>query len=105
MVAAANRDGRIYLLDGASLGGADHKTALAKSAPYTASTGDFTPGALATWQDADGTRWIAVPSSGPPNPDAKLTMTNGAVTTGAIVRSRSPERPRRRWSLVGCRGT
>ena len=25
-------------------------------------TGDFSPGALATWQDADGTRWIAVPS-------------------------------------------
>lgn len=85
VVAAANRDGRIYLLDGASLGGADHKTALAKSAPYAPSTGDFTPGALATWQDADGTRWIAVPSSGSPTPDAKFTMTNGAVTTGAIV--------------------
>ena len=106
MVAAANRDGRIYLLDGASLGGADHKTALAKSAPYTASTGDFTPGALATWQDADGTRWIAVPSSGPASPDAKLTMTNGAVTTGAIVDVQGHRNgPRRRWSRVGCRGT
>jgi hypothetical protein len=85
VVAAANRDGRIYLLDSASLGGADHKTALAKSAQYAASAGDFTPGALATWQDADGTRWIAVPSGGAPAADATFTLTNGAISTGAIV--------------------
>jgi hypothetical protein len=85
VVAAANRDGRIYLLDGTSLGGADHKTPLAKSAQYATASGDFTPGALATWQDADGTRWIAVPVSGSPAGDAKFTMTNGAVSTGAIL--------------------
>ncbi len=85
VVAAANRDGRLYLLDSASLGGADHKTALAKSPQYAAATGDFTPGALATWQDADGTRWIAVPSGGAPSGDAKFAMTNGTVSTGAIV--------------------
>ena len=32
VVAAANKDGRIYLLDSASLGGADHKTPLARVA-------------------------------------------------------------------------
>jgi hypothetical protein len=85
VVAAANRDGRIYLLDAASLGGADHKTPLAKSPQYAASSGDFTPGALATWEDADGTRWIAVPLSGAPAADAKFATTNGSVTSGAIA--------------------
>ena len=61
VVAAANKDGRLYLLDSTSLGGADHKTPLARSPQYAASS-DFTPGALTTWQDADGTRWIAVPA-------------------------------------------
>ncbi|MEO7270651.1 MAG: PQQ-binding-like beta-propeller repeat protein [Vicinamibacterales bacterium] len=62
MVAAAGKDGRLYVLDTASLGGADHKTPLATAA-YAASA-DESAGALATWQDADGARWIAVPSTG-----------------------------------------
>ena len=84
VVAAASRDGRIYLLDSASLGGADHKTPLAKSPQYAAAS-DFAAGALATWQDADGTRWIAVPTGGAPAAAAKFASTNGAVTAGAIV--------------------
>ena len=36
LVAAAGNDGRLYLLDGASLGGADHKTPLHVTAKYTA---------------------------------------------------------------------
>ena len=85
VVAAASRDGRIYLLDSASLGGADHKTPLAKSPQYAAAGGDFVAGALATWQDADGTRWIAVPTGGAPAAAAKFASANGAVTAGAIV--------------------
>ena len=71
MVVAANTDGRLYVLDGASLGGADHKTPLAKSAAVSPRAPDFTPGALATWQDADGTRWIAVPASARARPPAR----------------------------------
>jgi hypothetical protein len=47
--------GAFYLLDGASLGGGDHKTSLASTAKYTtagAGTG------LATFQDDSGGRWI-----------------------------------------------
>jgi PQQ-like domain len=84
-IAAANRDGRIYLLDSASLGGADHKTPLARSAQYATGFGDFMPGALATWQDAAGTRWIAVPTGSTPAADAKFTAANGTVTSGALV--------------------
>jgi outer membrane protein assembly factor BamB len=83
MIAAASKDGRLYVLDSASLGGADHKTPLAMAA-YAAAADEST-GALATWQEADGARWIAVPSTAAPAAAAKFPATNGAVTTGAIV--------------------
>ncbi len=60
LVAVSNRDGRIYLLDSASLGGADHKTPLAMSEKLTA--GDA-PGALASWADSSGTRWVLAPTA------------------------------------------
>ena len=52
-VVAANTDGRLYVLDAASLGGADHRTPLSTTATYSAA-GDFTAGALATAEHADG---------------------------------------------------
>jgi outer membrane protein assembly factor BamB len=58
--------------------------AAANSAPYS-TAGDFIPGALATWQDAAGTRWILAPTAGPVPADANLPASNGAVTNGAIV--------------------
>ena len=60
-VAAANKDGRVYLLDAASLGGANHQTPLARSEPIAGGAG---ASALATWEDNDGTRWILAPSAG-----------------------------------------
>jgi hypothetical protein len=59
LVTAANKDGSIYILDSASLGGSDHRTPLAKSG----AVGDVTGGDLATWEGA-GTRWILAPASG-----------------------------------------
>jgi outer membrane protein assembly factor BamB len=82
LLVAANADGRLYVLDAAALGGADHHTPLAKSAP-AAPAADFTPGALATAEGADGSRWIFV-ASGPLPADAGFSVTNGAVTGGAI---------------------
>jgi len=84
LVAAAARDGRVYVLDGKTPGGADHKTPLARSAVYTSST-DFNPGAVSTWQDADGVRWLLVASAGPVASTATFAGTNGAVTTGTIA--------------------
>ena len=54
LVAAANKDGHIYILDSASL-----KTPLAKSD----TVGNVTTGELATWE-ANGTRWILAPANG-----------------------------------------
>jgi hypothetical protein len=84
VVAAAGRDGRLYLLDGAAPGGADHRTPLARSAVYS-SASDASAGSLTTWQDAEGVRWLLVASSGPTTGDAKFPTANGAVTNGAIA--------------------
>ena len=59
LIAVANKDGHLYLLDSAALGGADHKTPMA-SVSFATSGADA--GALASWEDAAGSRWIAVPT-------------------------------------------
>jgi outer membrane protein assembly factor BamB len=83
LVVAANQDGSLYVLDGASLGGADHKTVLHKSSRLTSGTSNVT--GLATWQDAAGTRWILAAVSGNPAAETKFAMNNGAVTRGSLV--------------------
>jgi hypothetical protein len=83
LVVAANKDGRLYILDTTSLGGTDHKTPLHKSSQIS-STPDDTTG-IASWQDAAGTRWIVATTSGALNADTKVPMANGAVKTGTLV--------------------
>jgi len=84
LVAAAARDGRLYVLDGKTPGGADHKTPLATSAVYT-SGNDLSAGTIATWQDADGARWLAIASPGPVASTATFAANNGAVSNGTIA--------------------
>ena len=83
LIAASANDGRLYLLDGASLGGGDHKTPLASTAKYTtagAGTG------LATFQDDSGGRWIFTTASGTTGPGSDVTFTqNGPASSGRIV--------------------
>jgi outer membrane protein assembly factor BamB len=56
LLAAAAKDGRIHLLDTARLA-ALHRTAVYSESP------DFIAGALASWTDAGGARWIAAPAA------------------------------------------
>src|SRR5258708_5945208 len=78
LVAASGKDGRVYLLDGALVGGENHKTSLAKSAPLSdGATADRGIYGLASWEDADQNRWIAASVWGPLAGVA--TNPNGAV--------------------------
>jgi len=61
LAAATTKDGRVHLLDSASLGGASHLTPLFKTAADSKAA-DYTVGAPASWQDAGGTRWVLVPT-------------------------------------------
>ncbi|HLK50637.1 MAG TPA: hypothetical protein VKT49_21000 [Bryobacteraceae bacterium] len=77
LVAAATRDGRIHLLDSASL----RSMPLFITPAY--STATFDPGALATWQDVDGVRWLLAAASGAAG--SGFSAANGAVANGAIA--------------------
>jgi hypothetical protein len=61
LAAVSGNDGRVYLLDTASLGGADHRTPLYVTASDSAAGRG---GGLATWEDDEGTRWIAASAVG-----------------------------------------
>lgn len=56
MVAATTADGRLHVADAASMSAIAKSDADAKAANYSV-------GALASWQDPSGTRWILVPTS------------------------------------------
>jgi outer membrane protein assembly factor BamB len=75
LIAATTKDGRVHLLDSKDLSAALFTT--------TASAKGFAPGALASWQDANGTRWILAPNAGAL--PAGFTAANGAVTKGAVI--------------------
>ena len=76
VVAVANKNGQLYLLDSASLGGDDHKTPLA-SISYGTAGADAT--ALASWADPSGTRWVLAPSNGA-IVAYKVAMQDGKIT-------------------------
>jgi hypothetical protein len=99
IVAAATRDGRVVLLDGASLGGANHSTPLFMSKTVIGTGGTVGADALAAWQESGaspagagapvqpapptGAPWILVPIAG--RVAAGASSSNGAVTNGAVV--------------------
>ena len=81
-VAAAARDGRIFILDASSLGAGDHKTPIAVSKAYSMAKTDFAPQSLASWEDTEGTRWILEAFEGPAPAGVSG---NGSITHGGII--------------------
>jgi outer membrane protein assembly factor BamB len=91
LVAAAAKEGVIYLLDAMNLGGADHQTPLYVSPRYgnDALTFGYTGvwGSLSTWVDAKGQRWVLVPMEGPPAQDTvgAFKASYGPVVNGSVM--------------------
>jgi hypothetical protein len=85
LIAATTKDGRAHLLDSANLGG-EGKTAL-YTTPTSSKAGTPAPGALASWQDASGARWILATTVGSQAADLgfKSAATNGAVVAWKLV--------------------
>jgi hypothetical protein len=78
IVAAATKDGRVVLLDAASLGGSDHATPLGASKPLFGAGASVSGEALAAWQESTGTSWILLPARG-------RLSTVKATANGAVV--------------------
>jgi outer membrane protein assembly factor BamB len=89
LIVGSGKEGRFFMLDSASLGGADHRTPLYRSDLISNEGVDFagagTWGSLASWEDSAGTRWVLAPVWGPKHPNAKFPISNGETNVGTIA--------------------
>ena len=96
LIVGSGKEGRLFLLDSQSLGGADHRTPLFRSELISNEEIDFagagTWGSLASWEDKDHTRWVLAPVWGPKHPQAKFPITNGETNVGTIAAFKVEER-------------
>jgi len=84
------KEGRLYMLDIAALGGDDHRTPLLRTELILnedvayAAQGFW--GSFATWEDAQSVRWLFAPAWGPPHSKARpFPLNNGAAPHGSIM--------------------
>jgi outer membrane protein assembly factor BamB len=90
LVASAAKEAVISLLDADNLGGADHHTPLYQSPRWgndeVLLAGRGLWGAMASWQDDQGKRWLLMPMWGPPSKDApKFKYTYGEAPQGSVM--------------------
>ena len=91
LVATAAKEGVIYLLDAANLGGENHMTPLYVSPRYGNDALLFgfngVWGSLSTWVDAKGKRWLLAPMMGPPAQatESLFGMSDGKVVNGSVM--------------------
>jgi hypothetical protein len=87
VVVASGKEGRYFLMDSKSLGGADHMTPLFRSELYSNKNVNFqtegTWGSLASWEEKKGTRWVLGPTGG--ETAVKFPKSYGATPNGGII--------------------
>ena len=84
-MAASGKECRLYLLDPQAPGGTtDHHEPLVKTPLICNEAVDFASGgswgAVSSWEDAKGTRWVLVPFWGPQHSGIKFPITNTPLT-------------------------
>ena len=93
----ASKECRTWLLDTAALGGEDHSTAEHRSPLICNEDQDYQAagvyGAMATYQDAKGVRWVLVPFWGPKHPQFKAPIEHGEVFNGAVAAFKMEKNP------------
>jgi outer membrane protein assembly factor BamB len=97
LMAASGKECRAYLLDTRSLGGPDHMTPLYKTPLFCNEEVDFQDagswGAVSTWEDPGGTRWVLAPFWGPAHSQAKFPIMNTPLTRdGGVAAFKVEER-------------
>ncbi len=87
LLVGSGKEGRYFLMDSKSLGGANHETPLYRSELVSNTNVNFqtegTWGSFASWQSHDGTRWVLAPIGGPAA--IKFPVTYGATPNGGVI--------------------
>lgn len=84
LIAASGKECRLALLDPNAVGGPEHQEALFRSDLFCNEEVDFQDrgswGALSSWEDDKGTRWILAPFWGPAHSKFHFPITNTPLT-------------------------
>jgi hypothetical protein len=77
---SSGKECRLYLLDPTDPGGVNHDRPLYKTPLFCNDSADFQNqgswGALSSWQDSDGTRYVIAPFWGPPSKETDFPIVN-----------------------------
>jgi outer membrane protein assembly factor BamB len=90
LLVTGGKEGLLVLLDAKSLGGEAHRQPLYQTPLFMNADADIAGrgfwGAFASWEDANGARWVYAPAWGPTNPSSPaFPKTNGAVPNGTVM--------------------
>jgi putative pyrroloquinoline-quinone-binding quinoprotein len=90
-----SKECRVWLLDTSAMGGEDHRTPVYRTPAICNEEVQFAAagvwGALATWEESNGTRWVLVPFWGPMHSKFTAPIEHGQVTHGAVAAFRMQE--------------
>lgn len=93
---AASKECRVWLMDAASIGGQDHRTPVFRTPLMCNEDVNFAAagiwGSMATYEDAQGTRWVLTSFWGPAHPAFKPQISYGPVKNGAVVAMKLEEK-------------
>jgi outer membrane protein assembly factor BamB len=92
---SSSKECRLWLLETSALGGEDHRTPVDRTPLFCNEEVNFTMGvwgALATWEESNGTRWILAPFWGPKHRQFKAEADHGIVVYGAVAAFRLQEK-------------
>ncbi len=100
-----SKECRVWLLDTSSLGGEDHRTPVYRTPLICNEEVQFAGagvwGALATWEESNGTRWILVPFWGPKHSAFTAPIEYGQVMQGAVAAFKLEEKGGQAAALAG----
>jgi outer membrane protein assembly factor BamB len=85
----SSKECRIWLLDTSALGGEDHRSPIYRTPLVCNEEVQFASagiwGALSTWAEANGTRWVLMPFWGPKHSKFTAPIEHGEIVRGAIA--------------------
>jgi outer membrane protein assembly factor BamB len=87
LLVGSGKEGRYFLMDSKSLGGADHRTPLYRSSLVSNKNVNFQTegswGSFASWEGKDGARWVLAPIGGPVAVDFPVSY--GPTPNGGVI--------------------